>query len=227
MKAITSAWTCTAQPESRQPPTVVRSSCRPPRLSSSGTDRRTVHLKDLGWHRLKDIPEPEHIVQLVADGLEQDFPPLKSLGTPTNLPRVLTPILGRDRELAEIAAQLTSADVRLVTLTGPGGTGKTRLAIAVAHLLAGSRADGVYFVALAMATTADVMWSTIAESLGVPGDSRAPATLFEHIRSRDMFLILDNLEQLAEAAPGRERAPHAGAAPCNIGDLSSAVASDR
>ena len=158
-----------------------------------------VRLKDLGWHRLKDIPELEHIVQLVADGLEQDFPPVKSLGTPTNLPRVVTPMLGRDEELAEIAEQLTSADVRLVTLTGPGGTGKTRLAIAVANLLGTSRADGVYFVALAMATSADVMWSTIAESLGVPGESRTPATLFEHIRSRDMLLILDNLEQLAEA----------------------------
>jgi predicted ATPase len=158
-----------------------------------------VHLKDLGWHRLKDIPEPEHIVQLVADGVDQDFPPLKSLGTPTNLPQVLTPILGRDEELAEIAAQLTNADVRLVTLTGPGGTGKTRLAIAVANLLGPSRADGVYFVTLAMATSADVMWSTIAENLGVPGDSRAQSVFFEHIRSRDLLLILDNLEQLAEA----------------------------
>ena len=158
-----------------------------------------VHLKDLGWHRLKDIPEPEHIAQLVADGLEQDFPPLKSLGTPTNLPRALTPILGRDEELAQIAARLTSGDVRLVTLTGPGGTGKTRLAIAVADLLGASRVDGVYFVPLAMATSADVMWTTIAENLGIPAESRAPAALFEHLRSRDLLLILDNLEQLAEA----------------------------
>ena len=158
-----------------------------------------VRLKDLGWHRLKDIPEPEHIFQLVADGLEPDFPPLKSLGTPTNLPPFPTPILGRDGELAEIAAQFTSAEARLVTLTGPGGTGKTRLAIAAAELLGASRADGVYFVPLATATTADVMWSTIAESLGVPGEGRAPPTFFEHIRSRDLLLILDNLEQLTEA----------------------------
>ncbi len=165
----------------------------------SGNRSLDLQLKDLGWHRLKDIPEAEHLVQLVADGLEQDFPPLKSLGTPTNLPQVLTPILGREGELAEIAAQLTSAGVRLVTLTGPGGTGKTRLAIAVADLLSSSRADGVYFVSLATATTADVMWSTIAESLGIPGESRAPPTFFEHIRPRDMLLILDNLEQLTEA----------------------------
>jgi predicted ATPase len=86
-----------------------------------------------------------------------------------------------------------------VTLTGPGGTGKTRLAIAAADLLGASRADGVYFVPLATATTPDVMWSTMAESLGVPGEGRAPPTFLEHIRSRDLLLILDNLEQLTEA----------------------------
>jgi predicted ATPase/class 3 adenylate cyclase len=158
-----------------------------------------VELKDLGWHRLKDIPEPEHILQLVADGLQQEFPPLRSLGTPTNLPPFPTPIIGRDGELAEIAEQFTTAGVRLVTLTGPGGSGKTRLAIAVADLLGSSRADGVYFVPLATATTADVMWSTIAENLGIPGEGRAPPTFFEHIRHRDMLLILDNLEQLPDA----------------------------
>ena len=160
-----------------------------------------VRLKDLGWHRLKDIPQPEHILQLVAHGLAQDFPPLKSLGTPTNLPPFPTPILGRDGELAEIAAQFTDSEARLVTLTGPGGTGKTRLAIAAADLLGAFRVDGVYFVPLATATTADVMWSTIAESLGIPGEGRTPPMFFEHIRSRDMLLILDNLEQLTEA-PG-------------------------
>jgi predicted ATPase/class 3 adenylate cyclase len=159
-----------------------------------------VGLKDLGWHRLKDLPEPEHILQIVADGLDPEFPPLKSLGTPTNLPRAANPIFGRDRELAEIAGRLAGGDVRLVTLTGPGGTGKTRLAIAVAHSLAGSRADGVYFVPLAMANTADVMWSTIAENIGVPGDTRSPTALLDHIRPREMFLILDNLEQLSEAS---------------------------
>jgi class 3 adenylate cyclase len=81
-----------------------------------------VQLKDLGWHRLKDIPEPEHILQLVADGLQQEFPPLRSLGTPTNLPPFPTPIIGRDEELAEIAELFTIAGVRLMTLTGPGGS---------------------------------------------------------------------------------------------------------
>ena len=98
-----------------------------------------LQLKDLGWHRLKDIPEPERILQLVADELPQEFPALKSLGTPTNLPPAPTPIIGRDGELAEITAQFTDGAARLVTLTGPGGSGKTRLAIAAADRLGVSR----------------------------------------------------------------------------------------
>ncbi|HWH99036.1 MAG TPA: tetratricopeptide repeat protein, partial [Propionibacteriaceae bacterium] len=120
--------------------------------------------------------------------------------TPTNLPPAPTPIIGRDGELAEITAQLAGGGAaRLVTLTGPGGSGKTRLAIAAAGRLASTRADGVYFVPLAMANTADVMWSTIAETLGIVGEGRAPPTFFEHIARRDMLLVLDNLEQLMDA----------------------------
>ena len=158
-----------------------------------------LQLQDLGWHRLKDIPRPERILQLIADELPQEFPALMSLGTPTNLPPAPTPIIGRDGELAEITAQLTGGAARLVTLTGPGGSGKTRLAVAAAGQLASSRADGVYFVPLATANTADVMWSTIAETLGIVGEGRAPPTFFEHIAQRDMLLVLDNLEQLTDA----------------------------
>ena len=186
-----------------------------------------VHLKDLGWHRLKDIPEPEHIVQLVADGLERDFPPLKSLGTPTNLPRALTPILGRDEELAQIAAQLTSGDVRLVTLTGPGGTGKTRLAIAVADLLGASRADGVYFVALAMATSCRCH---VQHHRGEPRHARREpcpgSTLRAHSFTRPV-VDLGQPRAAGRGAPRGERAPHGGATPGHIGDLSSTAASDR
>ena len=157
-----------------------------------------LQLKDLGWHRLKDIPQPERILQLMADELPQEFPALMSLGTPTNLPTAPTPIIGRDGELAEITAQLAGGAARLVTLTGPGGSGKTRLAIAVAGRRR-PRADGVYFVPLATANTADVMWSTIAETLGIVGEGRAPPAFFEHIAQRDMLLVLDNLEQLADA----------------------------
>ncbi len=156
-------------------------------------------LKDLGWHRLKDIPDPEHIMQLAADGLQHDFPALKSFGTRTNLPHSTTPIVGRDGELAELAELLADREVRLVTLTGPGGSGKTRLSIAAAGLSEASRGDGVYFVPLSAVTTADVMWSTIAEVLGIPGEGRAPPTFFEYIADKDCLLVLDNLEQMADA----------------------------
>jgi hypothetical protein len=156
----------------------------------------------LGMAPARALSEPERIFQLVADGLERDFPPLKSLGNPT------TPSAGSDSHSQTggrtsrdcCTANTQSAGVRLVTLTAPEGRAETRLAIAAADRLGTSRADGVYFVPLATATTADVMWSTIAESLGVSGEGRAPPTFYEHIRSRDMLLILDNLEQLAEAS---------------------------
>jgi predicted ATPase/class 3 adenylate cyclase len=156
-------------------------------------------LTDLGWHRLKDIPDPEHIFQLSANGLPTQFPPLKSLGTRTNLPRPTGPIVGREGELAELMELFSRPEVRLVTLTGPGGSGKTRLVIAAAELLDFRAADGVYFVPLSTVTSADVTWSTLGEVLGVPGEGRAPPTFFEHIAHRSMLLILDNLEQLSEA----------------------------
>jgi predicted ATPase len=84
-------------------------------------------------------------------------------------------------------------------LTGPGGSGKTRLAVAVAQLVEALRPDGVYFVALSAVTTAEVMWSTVGEVLGMPGEGRAPPTFFEHIAERQMLLILDNLEQVTDA----------------------------
>lgn len=158
-----------------------------------------VDVQELGWHRLKDIPEPQHLTQLVAPGLPHDFPPLKSLGTTTNLPVTTTPIVGRAGELAELAALVADPQVRLVTLTGPGGSGKTRLAVAVAQLVEALRPDGVYFVALSAVTTAEVMWSTVGEVLGMPGEGRAPPTFFEHIAEREMLLILDNLEQVTDA----------------------------
>jgi predicted ATPase/class 3 adenylate cyclase len=156
-------------------------------------------LTDVGWHRLKDIPDPEHIFQLSADGLPQHFPPLKSLGTRTNLPLATGRIVGRDGELAELTELFSRPDVRLVTLTGPGGSGKTRLAIAAAELRNSRFAEDVYFVPLSAATSAEVMWSTLGEVLGVPGEGRAPPTFFEHIAHRSMLVILDNLEQLSDA----------------------------
>ena len=110
-------------------------------------------LKDLGVHQLKDIINPERLFQLGIQGLPADFPPPKALGTTSSIPRPATPLVGRDGELAKLTALLSSSDIRLVTLTGPGGTGKTRLAVGVAERLVERFPDGVYFVPLSAVTT--------------------------------------------------------------------------
>jgi class 3 adenylate cyclase len=94
-----------------------------------------VSARDLGFHRLKDISEPEHIWQLAGPGLREEFPPLKSLGAPTSLPVPATPLVGREEDLARLRAVIAGPGVRLVTLTGTGGVGKTRLALAAAEAL--------------------------------------------------------------------------------------------
>jgi class 3 adenylate cyclase len=113
-------------------------------------------LRDLGRHQLKDIPQTEHLFQVSLSGLQGEFLPLK------------TPLVGRDREVAELMGLVTSPGLRLVTLTGPGGSGKTRLAIGVAAGLREAFPDGVFFVPLAAATTPEVMWMSIAEVLDAP-----------------------------------------------------------
>jgi predicted ATPase/DNA-binding SARP family transcriptional activator len=115
------------------------------------------------------------------------------------LPRPGTPLVGRDGELAELAALLSSPQVRLVTLTGPGGIGKTRLAIAVAENLIGRFPDGVHFVPLAAAAAADVMWTTLAETLEVPPGGRLPPGLFDYVSPLNALFVLDNLEQIPSA----------------------------
>ncbi len=158
-----------------------------------------VGLRDLGAHQLKDMPVPEHLFQLQVAGLEDQFPPLKSLGTASSLPTPPTALVGRDGELAELAAAVGSPHVRLVTLTGPGGSGKTRLAIGLAKTLVDDFPDGVFFVPLATVTTAEVMWTTIAETLDVPPEGRIPPGFFTHVAHRSALLVLDNLEQLPVA----------------------------
>ncbi len=158
-----------------------------------------VSLRPLGAHRLKDIAEAQRLHQLVAPGLPQRFPPLRSLGTATNLPRPAHSLVGRDREVAELTALLSAPDTRLLTLTGPGGSGKTRLALPVAAAVAEQFPDGVYFVSLAAVTDPDVMWTTIAEAMGLTGESKAPPTFFDHLAGRRLLLVLDNLEQLPDA----------------------------
>jgi predicted ATPase/class 3 adenylate cyclase len=158
----------------------------------------TSRLGDLGSHRLKDLSALEHIFQLG----EGDFPPLKSLHQ-TNLPVPATSFLGRDRELAELTDLLTREEVRLVTLTGPGGTGKTRLSLATAAASAESYPDGVWFVALDAVRDPQLLIPTIAQTLGEPEQPGRPisATLADRLADGETLLVLDNLEQIIDAAP--------------------------
>jgi predicted ATPase len=158
-----------------------------------------VAVRDLGSHQLKDIASAERLFQLTIDGLRSEFPPIKSLGAASSLPRPATPLVGRDGELAELTELLRSPEVRLVTLTGPGGSGKTRLAVEVAQALVRRFPDGVFFVPLAAVTTSDVMWTSIAEVLDVPPEGRIPPGFFHHVAHRTALFVLDNLEQITGA----------------------------
>ena len=165
-----------------------------PRLSSG------VSFRDLGLHRLKDIEAPERIFQLSAAGLAERFPPLRALGSVTSLPAPVTPLVGRDAELGALRATVAGPGVRLVTLTGPGGVGKTRLAVAAAASLSGAFLHGCYFVPLAPVRDAGVMWKTIAGTLDVTGDGPDADVVVGHLRERRALLVLDNCEQLDGAA---------------------------
>jgi predicted ATPase len=161
-----------------------------------------VELRDLGEHRLKDLEGPQRLFQLVAPDLPSDFPPLRSLrGLVGNLPTQLTSFVGRKREKRELL-ELLGAN-RIVTLTGPGGTGKTRLSIEVAAAYVGQVEDSVHFVALAPISDADLVIPTIAATLGVREIASRPIrdSLIERLRERSMLLVLDNFEQLTMAAP--------------------------
>jgi len=158
-------------------------------------------VRDLGSHRMRDLPTPEHVFQIDVEGGETGFPPLRTLGASTSLPEPLTPLVGRDGELDELSALMHSTMTRLVTLTGPGGSGKTRLAISLARRQTEMFADGVYFIALSTAMTSEAMQRTIAECLGISADISTPAALVSHLEHRQTLLVLDNLEQV-EGADG-------------------------
>jgi len=160
-----------------------------------------VALRDLGEHRLKDLSAPEHLYQLVVTGLPSEFPPLRSLArTVANLPAQLPSIIGRDADIAAVRELLDRS--RLVTVTGPGGTGKTRLVQEVARSIAAGDPTDVVFVPLDALTEADQIPIEIVRALRLDAAAaRDPLErLEEHLAQRRTLLVLDNLEQLSGAA---------------------------
>lgn len=157
-------------------------------------------LIDLGWHRLKDLEEPEHIFQLAAPGLDEAFAPLRSLDTGAhNLPRQTTTFVGREADVIELRHLLREAP--LVSVVGAGGVGKTRLALQVAAEVLHEFRDGVWFVDLAPISDPDLVASTILSSLGVgqSGTRSAREVLLQHLATRDLLIVLDNCEHLIHA----------------------------
>jgi predicted ATPase/class 3 adenylate cyclase len=156
-------------------------------------------LADLGSHRLKDLGRPERIFQLRAAGLQSEFPPLRSLGSPAlpnNLPAQLSTFIGREREVSEIRALVESA--RLVTLTGAGGAGKTRLGLQVAAELLDGSGDGVWLVELATVTSQEELVPAISQALRLAVNPGRPVleVLLDALAPQDVLIVLDNCEHL-------------------------------
>jgi predicted ATPase/class 3 adenylate cyclase len=161
-------------------------------------------LRDLGEHRLKDLERPQRLSQLLIEGLPTDFPALRTLeNRPTNLAVQPTPLIGREREVAAVVERLRREDVRLLTLTGPGGTGKTRLGLQAAAELVEDFPHGVFFVALAPIADPELVLPTIAQTLGLRESGAVPLTesLGHFLAHKRVLLLVDNLEHLIEAAP--------------------------
>jgi predicted ATPase/class 3 adenylate cyclase/uncharacterized protein HemY len=162
-------------------------------------------LKDLGAHLLPDLHEPQIVYTLLHPQLaQQEFPPLRTLSVHAhNLPRQSSPFVGRERELAELHRRMKDSGLRLLTLVGPGGMGKTRLAIQLTAEEIAAYRHGVYFVPLAAVSHPDSVIPALASSLNfVFHGPHDPATqLLRHLRDKQMLIVLDNFEHLLEAAP--------------------------
>jgi predicted ATPase/class 3 adenylate cyclase len=163
-----------------------------------------VTLRDLGLHRLKDLGRPERVFQLEAGFLQAGFPALASLDNPelpNNLPGQLSAFVGREPELIQVRSLVASS--RLVTLTGSGGCGKTRLALQVAAELLGTASDGVWFVGLASLTEAEKIPEAVADALGLAdqgGQQPLLESLIDALREQDALILLDNCEHVIDGA---------------------------
>jgi predicted ATPase/class 3 adenylate cyclase len=159
-----------------------------------------VELRDLGRHRLRDLARGEHIYQVVAPDLPDAFPALKSLEVvPNNLPRQLTTFIGREREIAE--AKRLLAETHLLTITGPGGSGKTRLSLEIAARLLAEYPDGVWLVEFAPLADPARVPQVLATALGLREEAGRPllTTLVDYLRSKRVLLLFDNCEHLIDA----------------------------
>jgi class 3 adenylate cyclase len=174
-------------------------------LSQTTRDLADADTRDLGVHRLKDLTQPQHLHQLVAAGVATDFPPLRTLeNRPTNLPMQPTQLVGRAAELEAVRELLVRDDVRLVTLTGPGGAGKTRLALHAAAETVDLFPSGVWLVSLEAVDDPDLLLPTIAQTLGLyeTGNRSLADAMRDHIAHQRLLLVLDNFEHLLDAAVG-------------------------
>ena len=161
--------------------------------------------RDFGEHYLKDLTRAERVIQLVIGGLAADFPPLRGLDSrPNDLPRQRTVLLGREAEVAAVVELLQRDATTLLTLTGPGGTGKTRLALQVAVEALDAFPDGAFLVDLAPISDPELVLPAITQTLNLRDASGRPPveTLAEYLRRKELLLVLDNFEQVHAAGPG-------------------------
>jgi predicted ATPase len=163
-----------------------------------------MNLAELGEHRLKDLFRPESVFQVVSPDLPSEFPPLRTLDAyRNNLPLQPTPLIGREKEVSEVRDLLGGEETRMLTLTGPGGIGKTRLALQAAADLLDDFPDGTFFAPLATLSEAELLIPAVAETLGVRETAEQPLdeSLKDYLHERRLLLVLDNFEQVLEAAP--------------------------
>jgi predicted ATPase/class 3 adenylate cyclase len=161
-------------------------------------------VRDLGAHRLKDFDRPEQVYQLIVPDLESEFPQPRTLESrPNNLTAPPTPLIGRDAEVTDARDALRRPEVRLLTLTGPAGTGKTRVGLQVAAELLEDFVDGVFFIALTAVSEPAMVAAAVAQVLGLREIEGRPLveSLKDAVRDRQLLLVLDNFEQVLGAAP--------------------------